>query len=52
MKANVITFENPTPKVYNILPPPRDEMEDVLAILFVSPNKPTSEDFECAPILV
>ncbi len=52
MKANVIAFENPTPKVYNILPPPRDEMEDVLAILFVGPNKPTSEDFERAPVLV
>ncbi|PBK66208.1 hypothetical protein ARMSODRAFT_891008, partial [Armillaria solidipes] len=52
MKANVITFENPIPKVYNILLPPRDEMEDVLAILFVGPNKPTSKDFERAPVLL
>jgi hypothetical protein len=30
MKANAISFANPMPKIYNILPPPADEMNDVL----------------------
>ena len=45
MKANVVAFESPTPKIYTVLPPPRDDIDDVLAILFTSPSKPTQEDF-------
>ena len=52
MKANIIAFESPIPKIYNILPPPRDEMNDVLAILFTGPCKPTSEDLKRTPFLV
>ena len=44
MKANIIAFESPVPKFYNILPPPQEEMDDVLAILFTGPCKPTQED--------
>ena len=32
MTANVVAFQSPVPKVYNILPPPRDDLDDVLAI--------------------
>ena len=46
MKANIIAFESPIPKFYNILPPPRDDMNDVLAILFTGPCKPTPEDLK------
>ena len=52
MKANIIAFESPIPKVYNILPPPRDDMDDVLAILFTGPCKPTPEDLNRTPFLV
>ncbi len=52
MKANVIAFENPTPLVYDHLPPPRKDMDDVLAIMFTGPNKPTKDDFKRAPVLV
>ena len=52
MKANIIAFESPIPKIYNILPPPRDDMDDVLAILFTGPCKPTSEDLKRTPFLV
>jgi hypothetical protein len=52
MKANIIAFESPIPKVYNIFPPPRDDMDDVLAILFTGPCKPTSEDLKRTPFLV
>jgi hypothetical protein len=52
MKAKVVAFESPTPKIYTILPPPRDDMDEVLAILFTGPSKPTPEDFARTPFLV
>ena len=52
MKANIIAFESPIPKIYNILPPPQDDMDDVLAILFTGPCKPTPEDLNRTPFLV
>ena len=45
MKANVVAFESPTPKIYTALPPPHDDIDDVLAILFTGPSKPTLADF-------
>lgn len=44
--SNVIAFENPTPKIYNVLPPPRKDIEEVLAILFSGSTKPTDEDYQ------
>ncbi|KAF9050140.1 hypothetical protein BJ165DRAFT_1342474, partial [Panaeolus papilionaceus] len=52
MKANVVAFENPIPKVYSKLPPPRSDLDDVLAILFTGPCKPTSDDFKRTPLLI
>ena len=52
MKANVIAFQTPIPKVYDILPPPRAEMNEVLAILFTGPCKPTESDLSRTPFLV
>ena len=52
MKANIVAFESPTPKVYDMLPPPREDMDDVLAILFTGPCKPTPEDFKRTPLLI
>ena len=52
MKANIFAFESPIPKIYNVLLPPRDEMDDVLAILFRGPCKPTPEDLQRTPFLV
>ena len=37
MTAHVIAFESPLPKVYHILPPPVEDMDDVLAVLFTGP---------------
>jgi hypothetical protein len=52
MKANVIAFQSPIPKVYDVLPPPRSEMNDVLAILFTGPCKPVESDLKRTPFLV
>ena len=52
MKANAISFANPMPKSYNILPPPADEMDDVLTFIYTGPCRPTKAEFERTPLLV
>jgi hypothetical protein len=52
MTANVVAFQSPVPKVYNILPPPRDDLDDVLAILYTGPCKPTPDDLKRLPFFV
>jgi len=52
MKANVVAFESPIAKIYDILPPPREDLDDVLAILFTGPSKPSDADLKRMPFLV
>ncbi len=52
MISHIISFDVPVAKVYNILPPPRRDMDDVLAVLFTGPEKPTEEDMKRTPLLV
>ena len=52
MTANVVAFQSPVPKVYNILPPPRDDLDEVLAILYTGPCKPTTDDLQRLPFFV
>jgi hypothetical protein len=46
MVSHVIAFETPVAKVYDVLPPPPEELDEVLAILFTGPCKPTEDDFK------
>ena len=46
MHANAISFSNPMPKIYNILPPSIEEMDEVLAFIYTGPCKPTKADFQ------
>ena len=52
MRANAISFSNPMPKIYNVLPPPIEEMDEVLAFIFKGPCKTTKADFKQTPMLV
>ncbi|TFK48424.1 hypothetical protein OE88DRAFT_1634585 [Heliocybe sulcata] len=52
MRANAIMFSNPTPKIYDVLPPPKQEMDEVLAFIFTGPTRPTEEEFRRTPMLV
>ena len=52
MHANAIVFSNPTPKIYDILPPPVDGLDEVLAFIYTGPCQPTMEDFKRTPLLV
>jgi hypothetical protein len=52
MTSHVIAFESPVPKVYHSLPPPIEDVEEILAILFTGPCSPTERDYACTPLLV
>jgi hypothetical protein len=52
MKANAVTFSNPMPKIYHVLPPAIDELDEVLAFIYTAPCRPTAEDFKRTPLLV
>ncbi|KIK62224.1 hypothetical protein GYMLUDRAFT_58412 [Collybiopsis luxurians FD-317 M1] len=44
--SNVVAFENPTAKIYSTLPPPRSDIDEVLAIMFSGSSAPTDEDYQ------
>ncbi|KZT11588.1 uncharacterized protein LAESUDRAFT_642947 [Laetiporus sulphureus 93-53] len=52
MMANAIAFTQPVEKVYDILPPPVSDLEQVLAVLFTGPTRPVESDFHRTPLLV
>ncbi|KAI0713341.1 hypothetical protein C8Q76DRAFT_620478 [Earliella scabrosa] len=52
MKANVVSHSLPMPKIYKPLPPAREELDDVLAFLYIGPNAPTTKKFTRTPMLV
>jgi len=52
MTANVIAFQSPIPKVYNVLPPPREDLDDVLALLYTGLCKPTADDLQRLPFFI
>lgn len=52
MTANAIIFGQPVARMYNVLPPPRKDIEECLAILFVGTAQPTNEDVRRTPFLV
>lgn len=52
MRANAICHALPMPKIYSVLPPPREDMDDVLAFMYIGPTAPTPEDFKRTPFLV
>jgi hypothetical protein len=52
MRANAISFQNPIPKLYKVLPPPLEELDQVLACIFTGPCQPTEKDIQRTPLLV
>ena len=52
MKANVVSHSLPMPKIYSVLPPPKEELDEVLAFIYLGPNVPTEKDYKRTPMLV
>ncbi|KZT22537.1 hypothetical protein NEOLEDRAFT_1157681 [Neolentinus lepideus HHB14362 ss-1] len=51
MRANAIMFANPTPKIYDVLPPPKSELDEVLAFIYTGAAQPTDEELKRTPSL-
>ena len=51
MQANAIMFPSPVPKLCNILPPPIEELDEVIAFMFTGVAQPTAEDMKRTPML-
>src|SRR3984893_1922369 len=52
MIANAVMFEHPMQKIYSVLPPPIEEMDELLAFIFTGRCQPTEDDFRRIPLLV
>ncbi|PBK59989.1 hypothetical protein ARMSODRAFT_991030 [Armillaria solidipes] len=52
MISYVIMFEAPVFKIYDVLPPPRDQLDEVLVVLFTGPTLPTEDEMKWTPLLV
>jgi len=52
LKANGVLFSTPMPKIYNTLPPKVEDLDEVLAFIYIGPNKPTQKDYQRVPLLV
>lgn len=52
MTVNVICQAVPMSKIYSVLPPKRENLDDVLAFLYLGPIKPTPEDYKRTPLLI
>ena len=49
MASPISPFESPVPKIYHRLPPPMEDLDQVLAILFTGPCEPTKKEFHWTP---
>ncbi|KAI0739528.1 hypothetical protein C8Q80DRAFT_1054204, partial [Daedaleopsis nitida] len=52
MKANIVSHSSPMPKIYSVLSPAREDLDEVLAFMYIGPNVPTHKEFKCTPMLV
>lgn len=52
MNANAVIFPQPLSRFYSILPPPREDLDQCLSILFVGSCLPTGKDYRRTPFLV
>ena len=50
--AKAVMFTNPLPKIYSVLPPPLADFDEMLALIFTGPVKPTEDDLKRTPFLV
>lgn len=52
LKTNAVCHAVPISKVYSVLPPKHEDLDEVLACLYIGPSTPTPADYERTPFLV
>ncbi|KAE9401654.1 hypothetical protein BT96DRAFT_956435 [Gymnopus androsaceus JB14] len=50
--ANAVIFANPTAELYQFLPPPIEELDDIIAVIFTGPCEPQPSDLRHSPFFV
>lgn len=50
--ANAVMFANPTAELYQSLPPPIEELDDIIAVIFTGPCEPQPMDLRRSPFFV
>ena len=49
-KCNIVAFENPVPQIYEALPPPASDIEEVFAVLFFRSTPPSEKESKEIPL--
>ena len=52
MRTNAISHAIPMPKVYDILPPTKQECEELLACMYISPFAPKDSEHKRTPFVI
>jgi hypothetical protein len=52
MIANIVAFEHLTLKIYELLPIPLKELDEVLAVIFTGVREPSEDDLKRTPVLI
>lgn len=52
MHANAVTFSNPILSVYNTLPPSIEDVDEVLAFIYIGHVQPSEDDLKKTPMIV
>ncbi|KIJ37914.1 hypothetical protein M422DRAFT_177292 [Sphaerobolus stellatus SS14] len=50
--ANAVLIPNPVPKIYHMLPPHHNELDQILAFVYTGPLPPTKEDLKRTPFIL
>jgi len=52
LKCNVVAFECNMPKVYSLLPPAPEDLNNMIAVMFSGPTEPNESDWKRTPFAV
>ncbi|EJD35468.1 hypothetical protein AURDEDRAFT_75282 [Auricularia subglabra TFB-10046 SS5] len=52
LNGNMICYPNPYPKLYHVLPPHRDDIDELLAIVFTGSSRPLDSDMKRVPFVI
>ena len=52
LRANAVVFAQPAAQLLTVLPMPKSDLDNIVAVLFTGSVGPTTEDFKRTPLLV
>ncbi|KAJ3474720.1 hypothetical protein NLI96_g12297 [Meripilus lineatus] len=52
LSGNAVVYSQPVNKFYDVLPPPREDLDECLVIVFIGKRFPTLQDYRRTPLLI